>query len=88
MVDLSKRLATAEGVAERAQFVQGDMFAADFSKATVLALFLLPNNLQVLRDKIFNLPPGTRVVLNTFAIQDWTARRAGHDRKLQPAGAR
>jgi len=72
MVDLSKRLATAAGVAERAQFVQGDMFAADFSKATVLALFLLPNNLVQLRDKIFNLPPGTRVVLNTFGIQDWT----------------
>jgi hypothetical protein len=71
MVDLSKRLATQAGVAERAQFVQGDMFAADFSKATVLALFLLPSNLMQLRDKIYNLPPGTRVVLNTFGIQDW-----------------
>src|SRR5687768_4299411 len=72
MVDLSKRLATEAGVAERAQFVQGDMFAADFSKATVLALFLLPNNLVQLRDKIFNMQPGTRVILNTFGIQDWT----------------
>jgi hypothetical protein len=72
MVDLSKRLAAEAGVAERAQFVQGDMFAADFSKATVLALFLLPNNLVQLRDKIFNMQPGTRVILNTFGIQDWT----------------
>src|SRR5687768_2096984 len=72
MVELSKRIAAKEGVADRAQFVEGDMFAADFSKATVLALFLLPSNLMQLRDKIFNLPPGTRVVLNTFGIQDWT----------------
>jgi SAM-dependent methyltransferase len=72
MVDLSKRNATEAGVADRAQFVQGDMFAADFSNATVLALFLLPSNLLQLREKIFNLRPGTRVVLNTFAIQDWT----------------
>jgi SAM-dependent methyltransferase len=71
MVTLSNRLAKEAGVADRAQFVQGDMFAADFSKATVLALFLLPNNLMQLRDKIYNLQPGTRVVLNTFGIQDW-----------------
>jgi hypothetical protein len=71
MVELSKRIAAKEGVAERAQFVQGDMYAADFSKATVLALFLLPSNLTQLRDKIFNLQPGTRVVLNTFGIPDW-----------------
>jgi len=72
MVALSKKNAIKEGVAERAQFVQGDMYQADFSKATALALFLLPSNLTELRDKIFNLQPGTRVVLNTFSIPDWT----------------
>ena len=72
MVELSKRIAAKEGVADRAQFVQGDMYAADFSKATVLALFLLPSNLDQLRDKILNLRPGTRVVLNTFGIAGWT----------------
>jgi len=71
MVELSKKNAIKEGVAERAQFVQGDMYQADISKATVLALFLLPTNLTTLRDKIFNLPAGTRVVLNTFTIPDW-----------------
>src|SRR5687767_13064551 len=50
MVELSKRIAQKEGVADKAQFVQGDMFAADFSKATVLALFLLPSNLDQLKD--------------------------------------
>ena len=72
MVELSKKNAAKEGVTERAQFVQGDMYQADFSKATALALFLLPSNLTELREKIFNLRPGTRVVLNTFSIPDWT----------------
>jgi SAM-dependent methyltransferase len=73
MVELSKKNAIKEGVAERAQFVQGDMYKAEFSKATALVLFLLPSNLTELRDKIFNLQPGTRVVLNTFGIPDWDA---------------
>jgi hypothetical protein len=71
MVELSKKNAIKEGVTERAQFVQGDMYQADFSKATALALFLLPSNLTELRNKIFNLQPGTRVVLNTFSIPEW-----------------
>jgi len=72
MVELSKRLATEAGVAEKAQFVQGDMFKADFSKADVLALFLLPSNLLQLRSKFLELRPGARIVSNTFFIQDWT----------------
>jgi SAM-dependent methyltransferase len=73
MVGLSKRLAAAAGVAERAQFVEGDMFTADISKADVMLLFLLPSNLLRLRDTLFNLRPGARIVLNTFGIQDWEA---------------
>jgi hypothetical protein len=48
------------------------MFEADVSKATVLALFLLPDNLTKLRTKFFNMRPGTRIVMNTFAIPEWT----------------
>ena len=59
--------------ADKAQFVQGDMFVADISKANVMALFLLPSNLLRLRDKFFDLRPGSRIVANTFSIQDWTA---------------
>jgi hypothetical protein len=62
-------------VSEKAQFVQGDMYQAEFSKATVLALFLLPSNLLQLRDKFANLRPGTRIVSNTFSIQDWTPEK-------------
>jgi SAM-dependent methyltransferase len=71
MVRLSRRNAAAAGVGERATFVEGDMFEADFSKATVLALFLLPDNLNKLRAKFQDLTPGTRMVLNTFAIPEW-----------------
>jgi hypothetical protein len=72
LVELSKRLATEAGVADRASFVQGDMYAADISKATVLALFLLPSNLEKLAPKFLDLAPGSRIVVNTFWIQDWS----------------
>jgi SAM-dependent methyltransferase len=71
MVALSQRLAREAGVSDRASFVQGDMFEADISQATVMALFLLPDNLTKLRDKFLRLQPGTRIVLNTFGIADW-----------------
>jgi precorrin-6B methylase 2 len=73
MVEYSRRQAAAIGVAERATFIQGDMYEADVSKATVLALFLLPANLEKLMPKFLDLPPGTRIVANTFWVDGWTA---------------
>ena len=61
------------GSPDRAKFVEGDMYAADISKATVLALFLLPHNLNKLTPKFLDLPPGTRIVGNTFAPEGWAA---------------
>ena len=49
------------------------MFLADISKANVMALFLLPSNLLRLREKFLELRPGSRIVSNTFSIQDWEA---------------
>jgi SAM-dependent methyltransferase len=71
MVALSRRNAQKEGVADRARFVEGDMFEADISQATVLALFLLPDNLRKLTPKFVNLKPGTRLVMNGFPIPGW-----------------
>lgn len=71
MVALSRRKAQEAGVADKATFIEGDMFTADISKATVLALFLLPDNLDKLRDKFLALRPGSRIVLNTFGIHEW-----------------
>jgi SAM-dependent methyltransferase len=73
LVEYSKRVAEREGVADKATFVQGDMFEADFSQATVLALFLLPDNLRKLQSKILALKPGSRVVANTFGFSGWNA---------------
>jgi precorrin-6B methylase 2 len=73
MVELSTRNAQAAGVGDKARFVQGDMFAADFSQASVLALFLLPSNMLQLRSKFLDLKPGTRIVANQFGIEGWTA---------------
>ena len=71
MVKLSRQLAGEAGVGDRATFVEGDMYEADISKATVLALFLLPDNLKRLEPKFRALRPGTRIVVNTFGIPDW-----------------
>ena len=71
MVALARRNAAEQGVADRATFVQGDMFEADFSGATVLALFLLPENLKRLAPKFAQLAPGTRIVSNTYRIEGW-----------------
>jgi hypothetical protein len=71
LVELSKRNAATAGVGARASFVQGDMYEADISEATVLALFLLPDNLRKLTPKFLDLKPGTRIVANTFGISGW-----------------
>jgi hypothetical protein len=66
------------GVADKARFIEGDMFEADVSQATVLALFLLPDNLQKLRPKFERMQPGTRIVVNGFPIGGWTPKETGH----------
>jgi precorrin-6B methylase 2 len=73
MVELSKRNAEQEGVAGRASFVKADLFETDFSKATVITMFLLPEINLKLRPKILRLKPGTRIVSNTFTMGEWLA---------------
>src|SRR5687767_5523979 len=75
MVELSKRNAQKEGVTEKATFVHGDIFETDFSKATVITLFLLPELNVKLRPKILDMKPGTRIVSNSFTMGDWQADR-------------
>jgi len=71
MVELSKRNAAREGVSDRASFVKADLFESDFSQATVITMFLLPSINMKLRPKILGLKPGTRIVSNTFDMEDW-----------------
>lgn len=71
MVNLARENAKAAGV-DNATIIEGDLFQADISKATVITLFLLPDINLRLRPKILDLRPGTRVVSNSFDMGDWT----------------
>jgi len=71
MVALAQKNAKAAGVSGKATFVKADLFETDFSKATVVTMFLLPTINEKLRPKILDMRPGTRVVSNTFDMQDW-----------------
>ncbi|WP_326543148.1 SAM-dependent methyltransferase [Pseudorhodoferax sp.] len=71
LVAMSRRAATAEGVAARASFENADIFKSDFRNATVVTLFLLPDLNMRLRPTLLDMPPGTRVVSNSFAMEDW-----------------
>jgi len=71
LVALSKQNAMKAGVIDKAQFVEGDLFESDFSQATVITMFLLPDINLKLRPKILDLKPGTRVVSNSFDMAEW-----------------
>jgi len=73
MVELSKRNAVKEGVSDKATFMKADLFESDFSKATVITMFLLPDINLRLRPRILDLKPGTRIVSNSFDMGEWTA---------------
>jgi SAM-dependent methyltransferase len=73
MVELSKRNAVKEGVTDKATFMKADLFESDFSKATVITMFLLPDINLKLRPKILDLKPGTRIVSNSFTMGEWKA---------------
>lgn len=71
LVGLARRNAEAEGVTDRASFEQGDIFESDFSTATVISLFLLPELNLRLRPILLEMRPGTRIVSNAFDMKDW-----------------
>ena len=59
------------GVAARARIIRGDIFATDFSQATVITMYLLPALNLKLRPTILAMRPGTRVVSHSFTMEDW-----------------
>jgi SAM-dependent methyltransferase len=71
MVALSMRNAAAAGVADRAKFLQGDIFNSDFRQATVITMFLLPDLNLRLRPILLEMKPGTRIVSNSFDMGEW-----------------
>ncbi len=71
MVALSQRNAESENLSGRATFEQADIFQSDFSKASVITLFLLPQLNVRLRPTLLDMKPGTRIVSNSFDMDDW-----------------
>jgi hypothetical protein len=71
MVELSTRAAAKEGVSDKASFMKADLFESDFSQAQVITMFLLPSINLKLRPKILDMKPGTRIVSNSFDMEEW-----------------
>ena len=66
------------GVFDRVKFIEADLFKTDFSRATIVALYLLPQLNLRLRPIFFKeLKPGTRIVSHDFDMDDWTPDIAG-----------
>jgi precorrin-6B methylase 2 len=72
LVEKSRGNAEQAGVSDRVEFIEGDLFEADFSEATVLALYLWQKMNIRLRPKILSeMQPGSRVVANVFDLGEW-----------------
>lgn len=71
MVELSRRNAQKAGVEAKTEFKRADLFETDFSNATVVTMFLLPDINLRLRPKILDMKPGTRIVSNSFTMGEW-----------------
>ena len=71
MADLARRNARRAGVDGRVQIITGDIFKEDFSKATVVTMYLLPDLNLKLRPLILAMKPGTRVTSHAFSMGDW-----------------
>jgi precorrin-6B methylase 2 len=73
MVELSRANAKKAGMSDKVEFVRGDIFETDFSSATVVTMYLLPQLNLKLRPTILNMKPGTRIVSHAFTMDDWEA---------------
>jgi SAM-dependent methyltransferase len=82
MASLARRNAARAGVADKVKIITGDIFKEDFSKATVVTLYLLPELNLKLRPTLLKMKPGTRVVSHAFTMGDWEP-----DQKIQTAMA-
>lgn len=72
LIELSRKTAKREGVADKVKFLKQDIFDSDFRKATVVTMYLLPEvNLDLRPRILFDLRPGTRVVSHDWNMGDW-----------------
>lgn len=67
----AKANAEKEGVTDKVEFREEDLFQTDLSKATVITMYLLSEINLKLRPKLEKLKPGTRIVSHSFDLGDW-----------------
>ena len=81
-IEESNQNAAKAGVSNKVKFIEADLFAADISRASVVTLYLLHSvNLKLKPKLLKELKPGTRVVSNTFSMDDWEPKK-----KIQAQG--
>jgi SAM-dependent methyltransferase len=73
MARLASCLVEAEGVASNTKIIHGDIFKEDFSKATVVTMYLLPELNLCVRHRLLAMKPGTRVASHQFTMGQWEA---------------
>lgn len=73
MVKLANCLIEVEGVGNLTKVVQGDIFKEDFSKASIVTMYLLPELNLCVRHRILAMNPGTRVASHQFTMGEWRA---------------
>jgi len=71
MAELARRNTERAGVSDKVKIINGDIFVEDFSKATVVTMYLLPDLNLKIRPTILKMAPGTRIVTNSFNMGDW-----------------
>src|SRR6185295_16447717 len=76
LVKLSNEAAEKEGIADRVKFITQDLFKTDISQATVLTMYLLPNTVNMLKDKLLSeLRPGTRILSHDYPLAGWVPEK-------------
>jgi hypothetical protein len=72
LVKKSNDAAQKEGLADRVKFLKQDLFKTDMSQASVITMYLLPDTVNLLKDKFLNeLRPGTRIVSHDYPLTGW-----------------
>jgi Histone methylation protein DOT1 len=72
LVRRANEAAVKEGIADRVKFIKADLFKTDISQATVITMYLLPDTVNMLKDKFLNeLRPGTRIVSHDYPLTGW-----------------
>lgn len=71
MAELARRNARRAGMGERVQIITGDIFKENFSTATVVTMYLLPDLNLKLRPLLLEMKPGTRIASHAFTMGDW-----------------